>query len=145
MTIHGTITRVTPAPHLIRSPELFDAAEYAAAAVVAAGSRLVFCAGACPLDKQGATVGVGDVRSQAGQVMANLHTSLTDAGASLDDIVRTTVYVASSAQSDLVAAWEVIRDALAPHDPPSTLLGVAALGYVDQLVEVDAIAAVKDR
>jgi hypothetical protein len=37
--------------------------------------------------------------------------------------------------------WEVIRDALAPHDPPSTLLGVAAIGYPDQLVEIDAVAA----
>jgi enamine deaminase RidA (YjgF/YER057c/UK114 family) len=35
----------------------------------------------------------------------------------------------------------VIRDAFAPHDPPRTLLGVAALGYDDQLVEVDAVAA----
>lgn len=136
---------VTPAAHLIRSSELSDAAEYAYAAVVAAGSRLAFCAGACPLDKEGATVGVGDVRAQARQVMANLHTSLADAGASFEDVVRTTVYVASSAQDDLVAAWEVIRDALAPHDPPSTLLGVVTLGYVNQLVEVDAIAALKDR
>jgi enamine deaminase RidA (YjgF/YER057c/UK114 family) len=59
----------------------------------------------------------------------------------LTDIVRTTVYVASSRQQDLVAVWRVVRDALAPHDPPSTLLGVAALGYADQLVEVDAVAA----
>jgi enamine deaminase RidA (YjgF/YER057c/UK114 family) len=73
--------------------------------------------------------------------MANLSTSLSDAGAALTDIVRTTVYVASSRQEELVAAWEVIRDALAPHDPPSTLLGVAALGYDDQLVEIDAVAA----
>lgn len=97
--------------------------------------------GACPLDKDGATVGVGDVRAQAVQVVANLRVSLEDAGASLGDLVRTTVYVASSDQKDLVAAWEVVRDALAPHDPPSTLLGVAALGYHDQMVEVDAVAA----
>jgi enamine deaminase RidA (YjgF/YER057c/UK114 family) len=87
------------------------------------------------------TVGVGDIRTQAEQVMANLRTSLADAGTSLTDIVRTTVYVASSRQQDLVAAWRVIRDAPAPHDPSSTLLGVAALGYDDQLVEVDAVQA----
>ena len=73
--------------------------------------------------------------------MANLRMSLQDAGAGLDDIVRTTVYVASTEREDLVAVWEVVRDALSPHDPPSTLLGVAVLGYVDQLVELDAIAA----
>ncbi|GAB2579748.1 RidA family protein [Microlunatus antarcticus] len=129
------------ASRLIRSPELTSEVEYAYAAVVGAGSRLVFTAGACPLDEDGATVGVGDVRAQAAQVMANLAVSLRDAGGSLGDVVRTTIYVASSDRADLGAVWEVVRDALAPHDPPSTLLGVAALGYPDQLVEVDAVAA----
>ena len=135
---------MTPMPgaiRLIRSPVLSNVAEYAYAAVVAAGSRLVFAAGACPLDEDGATVGIGDVRAQAAQAIANLRVSLGDAGASLDDVIRTTVYVASSQRPDLVAAWEVVRDAFAPHDPPSTLLGVAALGYAEQLVEVDAVAA----
>lgn len=129
------------AARLVRSPRLTSAAEYAYAAVVAGGSRLVLTAGACPLDEDGATVGVGDVRAQAAQVVANLRVSLQDAGASLGDVVRTTVYVASGDQRDLGAVWEVVRDAFAPHDPPSTLLGVAALGYDDQLVEVDAVAA----
>ena len=133
---------MTGSVRLTRSASLASAAEYAYSSVVAAGSQLVFAAGACPIDAQGSTVGVGDVRAQAGQVMANLHTSLTDAGAGFADVVRTTVYVASSERRDLVAAWEVVRDALAPHDPPSTLLGVAALGYDGQLIEVDAIAAI---
>ncbi len=129
------------AARLIRSPTLC-AAEYAYAAVVSAGSQLVFTAGACPMDEDGAIVEIGDVRAQATRALTNLRVSLRDAGASFDDIVRTTIYVASSDQRDLVAAWQVVRDALAPHDPPSTLLGVAALGYDNQLVEVDAVAAV---
>lgn len=36
-----------------------------------------------------------------------------------------------------------VRDAFGEHDAPSTLLGVAVLGYKDQLVEVEAIAAVR--
>ena len=131
-------------PHsarLVRSPALSSAVEYAYAAVVAAGSRLVLTAGACPLDQDGSTVGVGDVRAQAVQVMVNLQVALGDAGGAFTDVVRTTVYVASSDQGDLGAVWQVVREALAPHDPPSTLLGVAALGYPDQLVEVDAVAA----
>ena len=125
----------------MRGTDLSHAGEHADATVVPAGSRLVLTAGACPLDADGRTVGVGDVAVQARQVVANLRTALADAGADLDDVVRTTVYVASSDRSDLAAAWEVVRDALAPHDPPSTLLGVAALGYPEQLVEVDAVAA----
>ena len=72
--------------------------------------------------------------------MANLVTALADAGCGLTDVARTTVYVASSDRADLVAAWEVVRAAFGDHDAPSTLLGVALLGYPDQLVEVEAIA-----
>ena len=75
--------------------------------------------------------------------MANLETALSAAGAGLGDVIKSTIYVASRDRADLVSVWEVVRDAFADHDAPSTLLGVAALGYRDQLVEVDAVAAVR--
>ena len=59
------------------------------------------------------------------------------------DVVKTTVYVASARQPDLVAAWEVVRDHFGDHDPPSALLGVTVLGYDHELVEIDALAAVR--
>ena len=127
---------------LVRSGALSDVAEYAYGAVVAPGARLVFAAGACPLDADGETVGVGDYAAQARQMMHNLETALRDAGAGLSDVVKTTVYVASSAQPDLVTAWQVVRDTFGDHEPPGTLIGVTVLGYTDQLVEIDAIAAV---
>lgn len=128
-----------PAVEFIRPPTLSDRAPYAYAAVAAPGS-LVFTAGACPLDAAGNTVAVGDVAGQARQVLANLLVALQAAGAGLGDVVRTTVYVASSRRSDLVAAWDVVRAGFGDHDAPSTLLGVGVLGYPDQLVEVEAIA-----
>jgi enamine deaminase RidA (YjgF/YER057c/UK114 family) len=127
---------------LVRSGTLSDVAEYAYAAVVDPGARLVLAAGACPLDDDGNTVGRGDYAAQARQMMRNLEIALRDAGAGLSDVVRTTVYVASSAQPDLGAAWAVVRDCFGDHEPPSTLLGVTVLGYTDQLVEIDAVAAV---
>lgn len=127
---------------LIRSARLSNVAEYAYAATVPAGMTLVFPAGACPLDADGRTVGVGDIRGQAACAIENLRTALAEAGAGLDDVVSSRVLVASSAQADLVAAWEVVRDAFGAHDAPSTLLGVAALGYDDQLVEIEAVAAI---
>ena len=51
-----------------------------------------------------------------------------------------TVYVASADRADLVAAWDVVQAAFGDHDAPNTLLGVAQLGYSDQLVEVEAVA-----
>ena len=125
---------------LIRSAHLSDVAEYAYAATAPADARLIFLAGACPLDDEGRTVAVGDPAGQAAVAVANLRTALADAGAGLDDVISTRVYVASDRQADLVAAWEVVRDAFGDHDPPSTLLGVTVLGYDDQLVEVEAVA-----
>ena len=85
-------------------------------------------------------MGAGDVRLQARQAMANLAEALTAAGASLADVLKTTIYVASSDRRDLVAVWNEVRAAMDGHDAPSTLLGVAVLGYPDQLVEVEAVA-----
>jgi enamine deaminase RidA (YjgF/YER057c/UK114 family) len=56
--------------------------------------------------------------------------------------VRTTVYVASTDQADLVTAWNVVRARFGDHDAPSTLLGVTVLGYQGQLIEVEAVAVV---
>jgi len=132
-----------PSPiQLIRSETLAPGVPYAYAAVAHDVRRLVFTAGACPLDDTGATVD-GDVAAQADVVMQNLRTALRAAGADLSDVVKTTVYVASSRSADLVAAWDVVRDHFGDHDAPSTLLGVAALGYPGQLVEVEAIAALR--
>jgi enamine deaminase RidA (YjgF/YER057c/UK114 family) len=73
-----------------------------------------------------------------------MRTALADAGASLEDVLSTRVLVASTRQEDLVAAWEVVRDSFGDHDVPSTLMGVTVLGYKDQLVEIEAVAAVLD-
>jgi enamine deaminase RidA (YjgF/YER057c/UK114 family) len=100
----------------------------------------VYSAGACPLDKDGATVGVGDIRLQAQQCVLNLRAALTASRSSITDVLKTTIYVASSTRTDLVAAWEEISAAFGDHDAPSTLLGVAVLGYPDQLVELEAVA-----
>lgn len=129
---------------LIRSSALSDAAEYAYAATVPATSRLVFLAGACPLNEDGSTAGIGDYAAQARACVANMKTALAEAGAQLTDVVSTRVLVASSRQEDLVTAWEVVRDAFGDHDVPSTLLGVTVLGYDDQLVEIEATAALID-
>lgn len=129
---------------LIRSTALSDAAEYAYAATAPADARLIFLAGACPLAADGSTVGVGDYAAQAASCIENMRVALAAAGAGIDDVVSTRVLVASNAQADLVTAWEVVRDAFGEHDVPSTLLGVTVLGYDDQLVEIEAVAAVRD-
>lgn len=125
---------------LVRVPGLADV-PYAYAATVHGPARMVVTAGACPLDADGRVVAVGDVAGQAEQVMRNLVSAQKAAGARLVDVARTTVYVASADRADLAAAWEVVSRWFGEHDAPSTLVGVTVLGWPDQLVEVEAIAA----
>jgi enamine deaminase RidA (YjgF/YER057c/UK114 family) len=134
-----------PEIDMIRPTSLASGVPYAYAAAPRGRSLYIFTAGACPLDNSGATVAVGDLAAQSVQVMDNLSEALRGAGAELSDVVKTTVYVASGAQEDLVTAWQVVRDRFGDHDPPSTLVGVSVLGYPGQLVEVEAVAALPDR
>jgi enamine deaminase RidA (YjgF/YER057c/UK114 family) len=131
-----------PPVELVRPDRLAPGVGYAYAAVPRGRSLLVFTAGACPLDEGGATVAPGALVEQAEQAMHNLRAALESAGARLSDVVKTTVYVASADRADLVTVWDAVRRHFGDHDPPSTLLGVSALGYPDQLVEVEAVAAV---
>ncbi|WP_207842377.1 RidA family protein [Williamsia soli] len=103
---------------------------------------LIFTAGAAPIDADGQTVYPGDVSRQAAQCMANLSAAVEEAGASLDDVVKVTVFVAENLQADLSVAWDVVTEAFGAHKPAGSLLGVTVLAYDDQLVEIEAVAVV---
>ena len=126
---------------LVRPHQLAGEVPYAYAAVAHGPTTLVFTAGACPLDPAGNIVARGDVAAQAEQVMENLKAVLEAAGAGLRNVVKTTVYVATHERGDLVTAWQVVRRHFGDHDVPGTVLGVTVLGWPDQLVEVEAVAA----
>src|SRR5215831_6713393 len=100
---------------LVRSTRLFPGAPYAYAAR-ASQPDLVFTAGACPLDEQGQVAAPADVRAQMRQALENLR-----------------------------IAWDEVAGFFGDHDAPSTLLGVAVLGYPGQLVEIEAVAATSSR
>ncbi len=73
--------------------------------------------------------------------LENLKIALKECRANLEDVAYTRVLVASDEQSDLVSAWETIRAEFGQHDVPSILFGVTVLGYANQLVEIEAVAA----
>jgi enamine deaminase RidA (YjgF/YER057c/UK114 family) len=85
----------------------------------------------------------GDLDAQVDQVVANSLVALDAAGAAPDDVVRAVVYVLSSDSRVLGRVWRRLgASELAPaFTAASTLLGVAALGYPGQLLEVDLTAA----
>ena len=98
--------------------------------------------GACPLNESGEVVALGDYDEQARVASRNLKAALEEAGSGLDRVLKSTVYVSSTDRAQLVRVWSVVEEAFAPAGPPSTLLGVAALGYEGQLVEIEAVALV---
>lgn len=129
---------------LIRSDALAETPGYAYASVVPAGTRLVHLAGACPLTREGTVTPVGDYGRQAARCIENLVTALAATGAGLTDVAYTRVLVATTRNEDLGTVWNVVREAFAAHEVPSTLFGVTVLGYENQLVEIEAVAAVPE-
>jgi enamine deaminase RidA (YjgF/YER057c/UK114 family) len=129
---------------LISPPGLHEGVPYSYVATAPEGAT-VFTAGACPLDADGTIVGPGDIALQTRRTLDNLIVALRAADCGLEDVVKTTVYVASSDQADLLAAWAVVEAEFGTDGPPSTLLGVSVLGFRGQLVEIEAVAARSDR
>ena len=128
-------------PTFVSPQGLYAGVPYEYAAVAPTGGT-VFSAGACPLDADGRVVAPGDHEAQARAAVANLLAALEAAGADAGHLVKTTVYVVAAERDDLVRVWRVVEEALAPSRPPSTLLGVAFLGYPEQLVEIEGIASI---
>ena len=127
---------MTRAARITQVDGLFDGVPYAYGAVAPAHARTVYLAGSCPLDSDGCIVAVGDVVRQASVCVDNMKMALARAGADLDDVVFVRVLVASAVREDLGDAWQVVRDLFGERTPPGTLMGVTALGWPDQLVEI---------
>jgi enamine deaminase RidA (YjgF/YER057c/UK114 family) len=135
---------MTSGIQLLRSSSLFSGAPYAYAAQAPPDSQFVFLAGACPLDAEGNTVGPGNYVLQAQTALDNMELALAAAAASIRNVIFTRVLVATSDRDDLLSVWTVVAERFADHDVPSTLVGVTVLGYRDQLVEIEALAALTD-
>ncbi|MDF0530467.1 RidA family protein [Tsukamurella sp. 8F] len=128
------------AVRLAGSDRLTSAVTHAYSAVVAPGATL-FTAGVAPLDEGGTTVAPGDVVGQVRQTLANLAVLLEEQGAGPGDVAKLTVYVAERLQVDL----QVAADAVSEHfdtAPPLAVVGVTRLRYDDQVIEIEAVAAV---
>lgn len=101
---------------------------------------LLFVAGQVALDGAGQVVGKGDVTAQARQVMENIKAILEAGGASLDDVVKVTLFVTDMA--DLPKVLEVRKQYFRAPYPAATAVQVSALANPDFLVEIEAVAVV---
>lgn len=112
---------------------------------VATGSTLVFIAGQVARTADGGKVGDGDLAAQTEQCYLNVHTALTAAGATFDDVVKLTVYLVGWSPEKMAAYVEGATRAFntlgIPNAvPPLTGIGVAALAEPDLLIEIEATA-----
>ena len=100
----------------------------------------VFVAGTTAIGPDGSLVGVGDPYAQARQVLANIAAALERAGARLEDVVRTRIYVTD------IERWEAIGRAhgevFAGIRPVTTMVEVSRLIDPAMLVEIEADAVV---
>ncbi len=105
--------------------------------VVIAGN-LVFLRGQVGSDFDGNVVGAGDPAAQADQAMRNVKQLLDEAGSSLSDICKITVYITDRAYRE--AVYQVIGCWLKGVFPVSTGLIVQGLAKPEWVMEIDVIA-----
>jgi len=106
--------------------------------VAVEGRRIIFVAGQLARDRDGNIVGKGDMRAQIRQVGENLRTALAAAGATLNDLVKTTTFVTDI--DEFFRHADVRMEYFGPALPISTTVEVRRLAHPDFLVEVEAIA-----
>lgn len=117
------------------APAIPDGTRLPLSPAVAAGD-FVFLSGQVPFDSEGRLVG-NDVASQTRQVMANLEAALTVAGGTLDDIVKTTVWLA---RTEDFGAFNDAYGAFFPDAPPARTTVRSDLMGKGILVEIEATA-----
>jgi 2-iminobutanoate/2-iminopropanoate deaminase len=113
---------------------------YSQAVVVPVGTkRMIFCSGQIPLDPATGDMVEGDVAAQTQRVLDNLAAVLAAAGASLANVVKTTIFLANMDDFAVVNATYGERF---PNDPPARATVQAAKLPRGAAVEIDAIAIV---
>jgi 2-iminobutanoate/2-iminopropanoate deaminase len=97
----------------------------------------VFCSGQIALDPATGEIVAGDVAAQTERVMRNLTAVLEAAGASLDRVVKTTVFLSN--MSDFAAMNEVYSRHFGEHRPARATVAAAGLPR-GVAVEIECVA-----
>ena len=104
--------------------------------------RLIHVAGQIPWDENDQTVCKGDVAGQTRQVFANIAKVLAEAGATLDDVIKITVFAADIRYRNEIN--QVRTETFTEPYPASTQIAVAALVDPVWMVEIEAVAFVSE-
>lgn len=110
--------------------------------VAVTDAELVFLSGQVAWDERGELVGAGDHAAQAAQVARNIEAALAAVGATPDDVVKQTIYVADYSPEVAPAVFAALNRGRR-RPPASTLIPVPALYAPGYLIEVEVVAAVR--
>ena len=102
--------------------------------------KLLFTAGQVALDPSTGQLTGGDIKLQTRQVMKNLDAILSEAGSSMDRVVKTTVYLKD--MNEFTSMNEVYGEFFPSHPPARSTVEVARLPK-DVKVEIDVIALIE--
>lgn len=114
---------------------------FSAAVEVTVPGRTIYVSGLTSRNERGEIVGKEDIKAQTETVLENLKTVLESAGATLDDIVKLTVFVVDIEQFDEI--HEVRRRYFSEPYPASTMVEVSRLVDPELLIEIEAVAVVE--
>ena len=103
--------------------------------------QLIEVSGCAPVE-DGQVYAPGDMAAQTEKCLQIIQTALTNAGASLSDVVRTRMYVTDISQWE--AAGRVHGKYFGDIRPASTMVEVSGLVDPDMLVEIEATAVVEN-
>jgi 2-iminobutanoate/2-iminopropanoate deaminase len=106
---------------------------------VDAGDRLLFISGLTAKAPDGSTFAPGDVGAQTRRILESIQEILERAGATMENVVKLTVFVCDMERVSEVSAARA--EFFASPYPASTMFEVSRLVSPDQLVEIEAIAA----
>ncbi len=108
-------------------------------AIEAPSGRAVYCSGQIPLDPATGDMVEGDVAAQTERVMQNLKAVLEAAGATFDQVVKTTIFLVDLA--DFAAVNEAYGRHFRTAPPARSTVQVAALPRGAR-VEIDCVAVI---
>lgn len=120
--------------HTDRAPAPFQGAPYSQAVV---HGDLVFVAGQVGVDPETNQVVEGGIEAQTERVMQNLGAILEEAGSSLANVLKTSIFLVDF--GDFAAMNEVYRNYVGPHYPARATVQIAGLPS-GALVEMDVVA-----
>jgi 2-iminobutanoate/2-iminopropanoate deaminase len=101
--------------------------------------NMLFCSGQIPLDPATGEIVPGDITAQTERVMGNIAATLSAAGASFDDVIKTTIYLVD--MGDFTSVNEVYGRCFQNHKPARSTVAVKSLPR-GALVEIEVIAGV---